>query len=359
MRNSFIIFFLSIWIHFALITKGKYRRGFFAIILSLLIHLIIFLPFFLQFEERLKIIYNPVGTEKSERVSLQNFNFSTYESAESTSTQAQTQKQPKQEAKQAQKTPPATKPKTAQPTPKPKQDSKPKEQTQVAQQTQASQPSEQTQASQPTQQTQASKTPQDSKPTPSPKLASEVLEQTQASQPSEQAQASQPTQQTQDLEQQTQQAQATEQTQDLEQQTQQAQAPAQPSIPQQDSSPSIYSFNAPKETQKIQDLYGSEFGTLSQDAQQFIKDNLDAIGKITQKYLRYPLAAGKFGQQGMNIVEFYLHPNGDITELKLFQGTNFKLLDHNSLQTVRVAYKDYPRPSEKTKIRIRMIYEIY
>ena len=343
MRNSFIIFFLSIWIHFALITKGKYRRGFFAIILSLLIHLIIFLPFFLQFEERLKIIYNPVGTEKSERVSLQNFNFSTYESAESTSTQAQKQKQPKQEAKQAQKTPPATKPKTAQPTPKPKQDSKPKEQTQVAQQTQASQPSEQTQASQPTQQTQASKTPQDSKPTPSPKLASEVLEQTQASQPSEQAQASQPTQQT----------------QDLEQQTQQAQAPAQPSIPQQDSSPSIYSFNAPKETQKIQDLYGSEFGTLSQDAQQFIKDNLDAIGKITQKYLRYPLAAGKFGQQGMNIVEFYLHPNGDITELKLFQGTNFKLLDHNSLQTVRVAYKDYPRPSEKTKIRIRMIYEIY
>ena len=343
MRNSFIIFFLSIWIHFALITKGKYRRGFFAIILSLLIHLIIFLPFFLQFEERLKIIYNPVGTEKSERVSLQNFNFSTYESAESTSTQAQKQKQPKQEAKQAQKTPPATKPKTAQPTPKPKQDSKPKEQTQVAQQTQASQPSEQTQASQPTQQAQASKTPQDSKPTPSPKLASEVLEQTQASQPSEQAQASQPTQQT----------------QDLEQQTQQAQAPAQPSIPQQDSSPSIYSFNAPKETQKIQDLYGSEFGTLSQDAQQFIKDNLDAIGKITQKYLRYPLAAGKFGQQGMNIVEFYLHPNGDITELKLFQGTNFKLLDHNSLQTVRVAYKDYPRPSEKTKIRIRMIYEIY
>lgn len=358
MRNSFIIFFLSIWIHFALITKGKYRRGFFAIILSLLIHLIIFLPFFLQFEERLKIIYNPVGTEKSERVSLQNFNFSTCESAESTSTQAQKQKQPKQEAKQAQKTPPPTKPKTAQPTPKPKQDSKPKEQTQVAQQTQASQPSEQTQASQPTQQAQASKTPQDSKPTPSPKLASEVLEQTQASQPSEQAQASQPTQQTQDLEQQTQQAQATEQTQIIEQ-TQQAQAPAQPSIPQQDSSPSIYSFNAPKETQKIQDLYGSEFGTLSQDAQQFIKDNLDAIGKITQKYLRYPLAAGKFGQQGMNIVEFYLHPNGDITELKLFQGTNFKLLDHNSLQTVRVAYKDYPRPSEKTKIRIRMIYEIY
>ena len=125
------------------------------------------------------------------------------------------------------------------------------------------------------------------------------------------------------------------------------------------SSPSIYDFGISEQTQQIQDLYGVEFGSLSQNAQKFIKNNLDNIGKITQRYLKYPSVAGKVGQEGDNVVEFYLHPNGDISDLRLLHSSGYTLLDNNSLHTIKIAYKDYPYPSEKTKIRIRVMYRIY
>lgn len=121
---------------------------------------------------------------------------------------------------------------------------------------------------------------------------------------------------------------------------------------------SIYDF--PEETsQKIHELYGIEFGSLSPNAQQFLMSNLDKIGKITQSYLKYPAIAGRIGQEGDNVIEFYLHPNGDITELMLLRSSGYSLLDENSLHTIKIAYKDYPYPSEKTKIRIRVTYRIY
>ena len=64
-------------------------------------------------------------------------------------------------------------------------------------------------------------------------------------------------------------------------------------------------------------------------------------------------------KEGDNVIEFYLHPNGDITELMLLRSSGYSLLDENSLHTIKIAYKDYPYPSEKTKIRIRVTYRIY
>ena len=93
--------------------------------------------------------------------------------------------------------------------------------------------------------------------------------------------------------------------------------------------------------------------------QDFIKSNLDSIGRITQRYLRYPAVAGKIGQEGDNVLEFYLYPNGDISDLKLLSTSGYTLLDDNSLHTIKIAYKDYPYPNEKTKIRIRVMYRIY
>lgn len=124
-------------------------------------------------------------------------------------------------------------------------------------------------------------------------------------------------------------------------------------------SPSIYDFGKDMSNQEIKDLYGEEFGSLDAEQRQFIKDNLSGIGRITQRYLKYPTIAGKMGQQGDNIVEFYLHPNGDISELKLLTPSGFRLLDENSIHTIKIAYKDYPYPSVKTKIRIRVMYRIY
>ncbi len=112
-------------------------------------------------------------------------------------------------------------------------------------------------------------------------------------------------------------------------------------------------------TQSYIDLYGDEFMTFSNETKEFLKENLSDIGRITQKYLMYPSISIRIKQQGMNVVEFFLHPNGDITNLKLIKSSTYSALDSNSIHTIKVAYKDYPKPKEITKIRIFVYYKLY
>lgn len=112
-------------------------------------------------------------------------------------------------------------------------------------------------------------------------------------------------------------------------------------------------------TQTYLNLYGDEYYSFSDETKEFLKENLSDIGKITQKYLMYPSISIRTKQQGQNVVEFYLHPNGDITDLKLLKSSTYSALDSNSIHTIKVAYKDYPKPKEVTKIRIFVHYKLY
>ncbi|VDH01853.1 Ferric siderophore transport system, periplasmic binding protein TonB [Helicobacter pametensis] len=106
----------------------------------------------------------------------------------------------------------------------------------------------------------------------------------------------------------------------------------------------------------ISEFYGAEFGQLGMEEQEYILNNLAYIGRITQSYLRYPPNAGMLAQSGGNVVEFYLHPNGDISDLKIIKKSGFILLDRNSIKTIEIAYKDYPHPKTKTLIRFYINY---
>lgn len=117
--------------------------------------------------------------------------------------------------------------------------------------------------------------------------------------------------------------------------------------------------NDPQTIQEIDELYGEEFGDLGTAEKEFIRDNLRNIGRITQKYLQYPRVAAYFGQSGINAVEFYLHPNGDISDLKIIKSSGLSSFDGNTLNTIEIAYKDYPRPKVKTLIRINVTYSYY
>ena len=114
--------------------------------------------------------------------------------------------------------------------------------------------------------------------------------------------------------------------------------------------------------QMIQRLYGSEFNTYSQTQKKFIKNNLGTIHRITQRTLSmngYPEIAVRTGQQGTNIVSFYLHPNGDISNLRLKRDIGYQALDQNTLDVIRIAYKDYPLPNKKTRIIFHVQYSLY
>ena len=112
----------------------------------------------------------------------------------------------------------------------------------------------------------------------------------------------------------------------------------------------------------INQLYGEEFNTYSETQKKFIKNNLGTIHSITQRTLTrngYPDIAVRTRQQGTNIVSFYLHPNGDISDLKLKRHIGHQALDQNTLDVIRTAYKDYPLPNKKTKIIFYVKYSIY
>lgn len=110
------------------------------------------------------------------------------------------------------------------------------------------------------------------------------------------------------------------------------------------------------ENSEISKLYGDEFKSFTKEQKEFLKENLKDIGAITQRYLKYPTIAAKLGQHGVNIVEFFLHPNGDISDLKIIDGSGYEILDKNSIYTIEIAYKEYPRPKSVTKIRIYVHY---
>ena len=115
---------------------------------------------------------------------------------------------------------------------------------------------------------------------------------------------------------------------------------------------------------KIRRLYGKEFFSYTSKQKKFIEKNLDEIHRITQNILwqrGYPggVISARTGQQGTNIVSFYLHPNGDISNLKLQKKIGYRLLDENSIETIKSAYKDYPYPSETTKIIFFVEYSIF
>ena len=114
--------------------------------------------------------------------------------------------------------------------------------------------------------------------------------------------------------------------------------------------------------QTIKQLYGNEFNTFSPTQKKFIRRNLSTIHQITQRTLTrngYPNVAVRTKQQGTNIVSFYLHPNGDITGLKLKRAIGYEALDKNTLKVIRIAYKDYPLPNKKTKIIFYITYRLY
>jgi len=112
----------------------------------------------------------------------------------------------------------------------------------------------------------------------------------------------------------------------------------------------------------IKKLYGKEFYSFTATQKKFIRKNLGAIHRITQNTLTrngYPNVSVRTKQEGVNVVTFYLHPNGDITGLKLKKSMGYAALDKNTLEVIRTAYMNYPRPTSKTKITFYVEYRLY
>jgi len=116
-----------------------------------------------------------------------------------------------------------------------------------------------------------------------------------------------------------------------------------------------------KSTDSVQKLYGDKFGELSAGEQKYILDNHEAMRRITQAVLnRYGRSRipDNLRANDINMVEFYLHPDGSMSGMRLLKNSQFAILDDTTRETIEIAYKDYPRPEQKTYIRYRVWYNL-
>jgi outer membrane biosynthesis protein TonB len=114
-------------------------------------------------------------------------------------------------------------------------------------------------------------------------------------------------------------------------------------------------------SQNIKELYGEEFGKLSPGQQQYIIDNQEIMRRITQQVLTRVARVNlprDLNVNRSNVIEFYLHPNGDMTDFKFLSKSGYYVLDDTTKETIEYAYSRYPRPKEKTLIRYNVYYNL-
>ena len=121
------------------------------------------------------------------------------------------------------------------------------------------------------------------------------------------------------------------------------------------SNPSI------KINDSVKKLYGDKFGELSEGEQKYILDNQEVMRRITQTVLdRYGSSRipDNLRVDETNTIEFYLHPDGSISDIRYLKHSRFAILDDTTKETIELAYAQYPRPAQKTYIRYRVWYNL-
>ena len=116
-----------------------------------------------------------------------------------------------------------------------------------------------------------------------------------------------------------------------------------------------------KVSDNIQKLYGDKFTELSEGEQKYIIDNQEAMRRITQGVLdRYGRSKipDNLRVDETNTVEFYLYPDGSISDIRFLKNSRFSILNDTTKETIELAYAKYPRPAQKTLIRYRVWYNL-
>jgi protein TonB len=114
---------------------------------------------------------------------------------------------------------------------------------------------------------------------------------------------------------------------------------------------------SPKTKQYI-DLYGDSFDKFDKQTKLFLIKNIKDIGAITKRFLIYPQLSIQAGQDGVNVVQFILYPNGSIKDVVIDKSSGYFMLDDNTVDTIYEAYEDYPHPKKPTLIKIFVKYKL-
>jgi hypothetical protein len=114
-------------------------------------------------------------------------------------------------------------------------------------------------------------------------------------------------------------------------------------------------------TKEIKKLYGDMWGKLTPGQQKYMLDNQEIMRRITQQVLTRVARVNlprDLNVNRSNVIEFYLHPNGDMSDFKFLNKSGYYVLDDTTKETIEYAYSRYPRPAEKILIRYNVFYNL-
>jgi hypothetical protein len=101
--------------------------------------------------------------------------------------------------------------------------------------------------------------------------------------------------------------------------------------------------------------YGDIFADLTPEEQAYIVENIVAIHRIDRRIgnaLLSEKAPNLFKDGDSNYVEMFLYPDGTVSDITLINDKANPALDELTMETVEQSYSLYPRPKQKTLIRL-------
>lgn len=116
-----------------------------------------------------------------------------------------------------------------------------------------------------------------------------------------------------------------------------------------------------KNLDTLKATYGTKFEQLSDGEKEYLTQNFKLLQRITQVVLerygksRIPLDVIT---NDKNMIEFYLYPDGSISDISFIQKSKNDILNDTTRETIELAYSKYPRPKEKILIRYRVHYDL-
>ncbi|SFV70724.1 Ferric siderophore transport system, periplasmic binding protein TonB [hydrothermal vent metagenome] len=119
--------------------------------------------------------------------------------------------------------------------------------------------------------------------------------------------------------------------------------------------------NSSNISQNIKKLYGDTFGKLSAGEQKYILDNQEIMRRITQEILNRVARVNiprNLNVNASNVIEFKLHPNGDMSDFRFLSKSGYYILDETTKETIEYAYSKYPLPKQTTLIRYNVFYNL-
>lgn len=101
--------------------------------------------------------------------------------------------------------------------------------------------------------------------------------------------------------------------------------------------------------------YGEVFADLTPEEQAYVVENIVTIHRIDRRIgnaLLSEKAPNLFKDGDSNYVELYLYPDGTVSDITLINDKANLALDELTMETVAGSYSQYPRPKQKTLIRL-------